>query len=1771
MADGSVPIVLSPEPFARSATYAEAPAGCTVRTAITEAVRAGSLSLDDLKRTSVYIDGERLDRDKALDRVLAEGQIVNVVVEPLGGGGGGSKDIGQVLLTIAVIAVSAWVGGGGLGLTSAFWTKVAAASVMAAGQAAIAALYAPESASQARANDRYALQSASNQFRQWGPMPLALGEVVAAPDLVAKTFTQNVGDESWIYGILGLHYGPCTVEELKIGDTLVSSMGSADVRIAQHLTPGPRTFSIVPNDIDQLDLQEELTATTGSATPVVRAASAEGEKFEFDFYLPMGLYYAKDDGRKVAAQVTATVRYRPIDANGNPTGSGSWTIGLTVPLNAATNEPMRVMRSLSLPLGRYQFEVKRSVRQDNNAKRKDDIYWTAVRAVAFRKPVADETLSIIEFAVRATALNQGTLAPITCRITPVCPTWTGTQWGPAVRTSNPAALVRWLMTGPAPALPLTALQADQGLRAWAALCDQYNWESHIYLTDDRKQDVVLGMLGRAGRAGIFWDGTQLVAAPWVEKPAPRQLFAGGNLKDHRWTNVYPDEVHALRVEFLNIDQAGEPDELYVYADGYAETAGDGKQAATLVEALRIDGQMTLERAYREGRWALGQRIHQRRIDTWSTDIEHVVSRFGDRVRLAWDRVNGTDCRVRCRRWSGSLVSGLRLAHPVTMEPGQTYAMDMRLGDQLVAAVPVVNPATTEPIVTREVAFASPRAANVSPVGGDLVAFGTTERLSEDVEIIGIEPGQNLTANITAIRYVAPLLMQGETGPIPPLQSKLTGDRAKDPPAPSLLGVDASLDGVRLGFSMLPWKGSPISAFTVRWRPKPAPGEVSAWSPLPDLPATAMILTTPPLRELPGEDEVTRVEIEIVAVTVSGRVSKPLSVTAVVPVIDQPAPDSWQVEARPVAADGSQQPVLVVWGSVADPAVAQVSISYGLTSAGPWMPSYEGAPSVTMHEITGLISNAEYWVLVTYYSAQGVPSQSLVLGPRVAPTLSSGIPPEVIEGIVSDVVEQVDTDIGEGLAIGQEALDRAREALARARDNALLILQNAKNALEGTLKEEQDRETQTDDLQDRIDIGFLIDPVAKTGIIRSVVKVEGLNETFVQMNTRLVARDAENALQTAQVALDAQVYTNDKVAIATANLVTAAQMGTAISGAVLSMQSYADDKVAQATAGLATVAQLNGAISTATLALQSYTDGRISEATANLVAEAELATALAASELSLRAYTDGQISEATADLVSAAELAGAIAGSELSLRAYTDGQISTATASLISAVAVDAKIATASLSLSSEIDTKVATATADLVSAAELAGAIAGSELSMQAYTDGQISEATALLASKAEVQTRGNAVPNSTGANGWAGWSQHASWAIMSDATWGARFETSATGTTNNLSDRFAVQSSATYVLSSDFLFFASGGAVVVDVQWETSGGSVIGVSSRIFTNTTRDYGERKSVQITAPSNASHARIRFFGEAVTGNTRIGIRRIKLERGAAPATAWTDEATDLQLSATAAIALEAANDAATKLSQARLRLIADPGGGQPAVVELFSDNTGSNYIRLAAKQIGFGDSTAFEDATDTLRSETGSVGRITAWGPPFGPDSLVYWEGPAGIATTAATKANAEAAGGQWRDSTGASYFGGKTLAGPFDSGAGSTVTVPSTAYVDVAVAPAFRTISVSQILTYLTGTVRMQAPADPESGASAAWRVVHTDTSGGDVVVMRSGAFLAAATGSIVSQSVESLITQANANWWASVAAGRSGERVVRFQLARSGPTIFLDIQTPRVRGFYAT
>lgn len=704
-------------------------------------------------------------------------------------------------------------------------------------------------------------------------------------------------------------------------------------------------------------------------------------------------------------------------------------------------------------------------------------------------------------------------------------------------------------------------------------------------------------------------------------------------------------------------------------------------------------------------------------------------------------------------------------------------------------------------------------------------------------------------------------------------------------------------------------------------------------------------------------------------------------------VSPPLPGDWVITPRPPSGDGTQQPGFDLTGLVSNATATAVIVEWGAPPDPPppdplpedktfadyvdWEVAYQGPPDVQRIPITGLQSGQTYYIAVRYQRNQNY-SARYVYGPYEAPTLTSGVSDETIETIISDVLDQVDTDIGEGIQAG-------RDALARVRDNALLILQNAKNALDGTLKEEEGRKTQTDDLQDRIDIGFLIDPIAKTGIIRSQVKVEGLNETFVQINTRLVARDAENALQTAQVALDAQAYTNDKVSVATANLVTAAQMNTAISGAVLSMRSYADDKVATATAGLVAVAQMNAAI--------------------------------ASSALSLQSYTNSKVSEATAGLATSASVAAAIASSDLALRSYTDGQISTATANLISAAGVDTKIATASLALSSQTDSKIATATANLISAAQLATALAGSELSLKGYTDGQISTATALLASKAEVFANQNLMPNGSGELGLTGWAgpvgletilwQPYGGQILKQPIPGAASDWYVNGPQAKVSGQGTVTLSWRGGREGGYA-----GTATVFLIFRNAQGGTVGETPRKDIGTL-DPG--KFVTASVPGGAATAQLGIHINGTGGSGQsIWISRVKIENGAV-VTPYTLDGTAFSLAATAAIQADAIADAETKLSQARLRLVSAAVGGNPAVVELYSDNDGpgSNFVRISAAQIMLGANTTFDTANSVWRTTApGGLVRVFAFGSPFGANGdLLEWWGPVGTAIGSMTTGN----------------------------------------------------------------------------------------------------------------------------------------------------------------------
>jgi sulfur carrier protein ThiS len=93
----------APEPF-------EVIAGEDVAALLARLLEAERLSPDHIPFLGVWLNGEELDRGNALDYVLEDGDQIALVLVPQGGGGEGGKDVGAILINLAVLVVSVMTG-----------------------------------------------------------------------------------------------------------------------------------------------------------------------------------------------------------------------------------------------------------------------------------------------------------------------------------------------------------------------------------------------------------------------------------------------------------------------------------------------------------------------------------------------------------------------------------------------------------------------------------------------------------------------------------------------------------------------------------------------------------------------------------------------------------------------------------------------------------------------------------------------------------------------------------------------------------------------------------------------------------------------------------------------------------------------------------------------------------------------------------------------------------------------------------------------------------------------------------------------------------------------------------------------------------------------------------------------------------------------------------------------------------------------------------------------------------------------------------------------------------------------------------------------------------------------------------------------------------------------------------------------------------------------------------------------------------------------------
>ena len=308
----------------------------------------------------VEIDGVRSPRSVAPVPPVDSHVLISV---PLHGGGGGKNPL-RTLLTIAVIVAAVVIpqtlpvmtgitslAGGTISATGmAVAQGFVSSGIMTAGMMltnAIApirfGITGPTTRQTYKDSPTYSIGANQNQENKWGSVPVMLGRHKVYPPLGASSYTELVGSDEYLRMLLVWGYGPLKIEDLKIGDTALTSFDDVDIETREGWsTDTPLT--LFPSSVSQTAIGAKLTKAGGR---VVRTAEANVDELSVDVAFPRGLVQFDNAGNRTSRTVTLSIQYREV-------GSGTWaSVPTTKPLSVSGTS----LGPISLEEGTYSVYV----------------------------------------------------------------------------------------------------------------------------------------------------------------------------------------------------------------------------------------------------------------------------------------------------------------------------------------------------------------------------------------------------------------------------------------------------------------------------------------------------------------------------------------------------------------------------------------------------------------------------------------------------------------------------------------------------------------------------------------------------------------------------------------------------------------------------------------------------------------------------------------------------------------------------------------------------------------------------------------------------------------------------------------------------------------------------------------------------------------------------------------------------------------------------------------------------------------------------------------------------------------------------------------------------------------------------------------------------------------------------------------------------------------------------------------------------------------------
>ncbi|MDB5597369.1 MAG: hypothetical protein JWM36_4330 [Hyphomicrobiales bacterium] len=392
-------------------------------------------------------------------RIKPSDQIV-FLSQPLDGGGGGSRSVGALLATIAVITLATLVAGPGGFLASAGFgataLAVTSALIIAGGSFLISHFLAPKSGAKSKdGDDPLSISLSGNKARPQQPIPVHYGRLKFNPDFASPPWADYSGQDQTFHGLYCLGAGEFSIEEIGISGTPVWTAADGtlpDFPTFKYQVAGPGepvtlfpTNVAVSPDVTGQELPTPSGGTQYVGPFIVNPPASVGQEVAIDLLWPGGSFTMEGTNTRPAS-TTVIAQYRMISDTGVPIGGTGalWITAFSQTYTMETKVAVRKTEKFSLPnAGRVQIRVGRTdaVITSNGT---NSVVWGGARLYLQGGNSRPKVTQLAIEIVADKQLSQYNSQQIYVIATRKIPVWTGTAWD-LQATQNPvwAAVDMW--------------------------------------------------------------------------------------------------------------------------------------------------------------------------------------------------------------------------------------------------------------------------------------------------------------------------------------------------------------------------------------------------------------------------------------------------------------------------------------------------------------------------------------------------------------------------------------------------------------------------------------------------------------------------------------------------------------------------------------------------------------------------------------------------------------------------------------------------------------------------------------------------------------------------------------------------------------------------------------------------------------------------------------------------------------------------------------------------------------------------------------------------------------------------------------------------------------------------------------------------------------------------------------------------------------------------------------------------------------------------------